>query len=99
MNINLSEIDCIFFRKFFSTLFQIFNVYSVIGAEMNPKKLNIIKIDYILVKKRFRNSIRDVKTLPDADIYSDQNKIKSNQKSWEEETKMEFGRNQEKTIM
>ena len=31
------------------------------------------QIDYILVNQRFRNSIRDVKTLPGADIDSDHN--------------------------
>jgi len=31
------------------------------------------QIDYILVKQCFRNSIRDVKTLPGADIDSDHN--------------------------
>jgi Metal-dependent hydrolase len=31
------------------------------------------QIDYILVKQRFRNSVRDVKTLPGADIDSDHN--------------------------
>jgi hypothetical protein len=44
-----------------------------------------------------------VKTLPDANIDSDHNlpvaevqtRLKAIQKSWEEETKMEFGKNQE----
>ena len=31
------------------------------------------QLDYILVKQHFRNSIRFVKTLPGADIDSDQN--------------------------
>ena len=32
-----------------------------------------IDYEYILVKQRFRNGIRDVKTLPGVDIDSDQN--------------------------
>ena len=64
------------------------------------------QIDYILVKQCFRNTIRDVKTLPGADIDSDHNllevaevqtRLKAIKKSWEEETKMEFGKNQEQT--
>ena len=59
--------------------------------------------DYILVKQCFRNSIRDVKKLPGADIDSDHNllvaevqtKLKTMKKRWEEETKTEFGKNQE----
>jgi hypothetical protein len=55
----------------------------------SPGDRNRYQIDYILVKQRFRNSIRDVKTLPGADIDSDHNltsstsanKIKSNQKN------------------
>jgi len=30
-------------------------------------------LDYILVKRRFRNSVKDVQTLPGADIDSDHN--------------------------
>jgi endonuclease/exonuclease/phosphatase family metal-dependent hydrolase len=30
-------------------------------------------LDYILVKHRFRNSVKDVQTLPEADIDSDHN--------------------------
>jgi hypothetical protein len=54
------------------------------------------------VKQRFRNSRRDVKRLPGADIDLDYNlfvaevqKVKINQKSWKKETKMESGKNQE----
>ena len=54
------------------------------------------------MKQHFKKSIRDVKTLLGADIDSDHptssrsaNKIKSNQKNWEEETKMKFGTNQQ----
>ena len=39
----------------------------------SPGDRNRYQIDYILVKQRFRNSIRDVKTLPGADIDSDHN--------------------------
>jgi hypothetical protein len=54
------------------------------------------------VKQCFRNYIRDVKTLPGADIDSDHNLLVAEVqtrlkaiKSWEEETKMEFGKNQD----
>jgi endonuclease/exonuclease/phosphatase family metal-dependent hydrolase len=30
-------------------------------------------LDYVLVKQRFRNSVKDVQTLPGADINSDHN--------------------------
>ena len=39
----------------------------------SPGDRNRYQIDYILVKQHFRNSIRDVKTLPGADIDSDHN--------------------------
>jgi len=39
----------------------------------SPGDRNRYQNDYILVKQRFRNSIRDVKTLPGADIDSDHN--------------------------
>ena len=39
----------------------------------SPGERNRYQIDYILVKQRFRNSTRDVKTLPGADIDSDHN--------------------------
>ena len=63
-----------------------------------------IDYEYILVKQRFRNGIRDVKTLPGVDIYSDHNllvaeaqkRLKAIKKNWDEETNMEFGKNQEK---
>ena len=62
----------------------------------SPADRNGYQIDYILVKQRFKNSIRDVKTLPGADIVSDHNLLVAElQTSWEEETKMEFGTNQE----
>ena len=66
----------------------------------SPGDRNPYQIDYIMVKQRFRNSIRDVKTLPGVDIDSDHNLLvaevqTSNSKSWGEETKMEFGTNQE----
>ena len=35
----------------------------------SPGDRHRYQIDYILVKQRFRNSIRDVKTLPGADIF------------------------------
>ena len=35
--------------------------------------MNRYQIDYILVKQRFWNCIRDVKTLPGADVDSDHN--------------------------
>ena len=38
----------------------------------SPEDRKRYQIDYILVKQRFRNSIGDVKTLPGADIDSDQ---------------------------
>ena len=37
----------------------------------SPGDKNRYQVDYILVKQRFRNSIRDVKTFPGADIDSD----------------------------
>ena len=69
----------------------------------NPGDRNRYQINYILVKQRFRNSIGDVKTLPGANIDSDHNllvaqvqsTIKAIKKNWEEERKMEFGKNQE----
>jgi Metal-dependent hydrolase len=39
----------------------------------SPGNKNRYQIDYILVKQGFMNSIRDVKTLPGADIDSDHN--------------------------
>jgi hypothetical protein len=54
------------------------------------------------MKQCFRNSIGDVKTLPGANIDADTNllvakvqtRLKAIKKSWEKETKMEFGKNQ-----
>jgi hypothetical protein len=39
----------------------------------NPGDTSRYQIDYILVKQRFRNSVKDVKTMPGADIDSDHN--------------------------
>jgi hypothetical protein len=69
-----------------------------------PRILEICyQIDYILVKQCFKNSLRDMKTLPGADIDSDHNllvaevqtRLKAIKKPWEDETKMEFAKNQE----
>ena len=65
-----------------------------------PGHWNRYQIIYILAKQRFRNSIRDVKTLPGGDFRfkktffkkCKKKKAKSNLKKWEEETKMEFGK-------
>ena len=69
----------------------------------SPGDKNQYQIDYILVKQHFRNSIRDMKTLPGADIDSDhkllvaevQTSLKAIKKSLEEKTKMKFEKNQE----
>ena len=38
-----------------------------------PGNRGRFQIDYILVKHRFRNSVKDVKVIPSADVYSDHN--------------------------
>jgi Metal-dependent hydrolase len=47
----------------------------VMNTWKGPGNRNRYQIDYILVKQRFSNSIRDVKTLPGAEIDSDHNLV------------------------
>jgi hypothetical protein len=54
------------------------------------------QLEYVLVKQRFRTSVKDVQTLPGADIDSDHNllvatKFEENHKVPQAETKMGFG--------
>jgi hypothetical protein len=39
----------------------------------SPRDQHRYQLDYILVKQRFRNSVKDVQTEPGADIHSDHN--------------------------
>jgi hypothetical protein len=39
----------------------------------SPGNRNRYQLDYVLVKQRFRNSVKDVQTMPGADIDSDHN--------------------------
>ena len=69
----------------------------------NPEDQKHQQIDYILVNQCFGNSIRDMKTFPGVYIDSEgeslfwdscsrrANMVKTNQESWETETKIEFG--------
>uniref|UniRef100_A0A6M2DQT5 Putative endonuclease-reverse transcriptase n=1 Tax=Xenopsylla cheopis TaxID=163159 RepID=A0A6M2DQT5_XENCH len=41
----------------------------------SPGDINRYQIDYVLVKHRFRNSVKDVRTFPGADIDSDHNML------------------------
>ena len=60
-----------------------------------PKRQEMLPIDYILVKQRFRNSIRDMKTLPGAETDSKHNllvaevqtRLKAIKKTWKRKPK------------
>ena len=52
------------------------------------------QIDYILIKNRFRNSVKCAKTYPGADIFSDHNLVAAKIEEVAQdlsETKLEFG--------
>ena len=60
-------------KRYTVHIYSMYTLYSILYTWMAPRDWSQHQLNCILVKHRFRNNVKDVQTLPGADIDSDHN--------------------------